>query len=178
MVQEDKGVLDLFNANYTYINERVAQHYGIPGVYGEEFRKVMYPNDLRRGIFGHGSILQLTSMSDRTSPVLRGKWVMEVMMGTPPPPPPPNVPPFSASGDAAGGRRLTTRERMEAHRASPVCNSCHRFMDPIGLAMDNFDPTGKYRIRENGEPLDTRGEFFDGTPVMTTGELEIGRAHV
>ena len=92
-------------------------------------------------------------------------------MGTPPPPPPPNVPPFSASGESSGSRRLTTRERMEAHRASPVCNSCHRFMDPIGLAMDNFDPTGKYRIRENGSPLDTRGEFFDGTPVTTTGEL-------
>ena len=171
MIQENKGVLDLFNANYTYINERVAQHYGIKGVYGDEFRKVEYPNTQRRGIFGHASILQLTSMSDRTSPVLRGKWVMEVMMGTPPPPPPPNVPPFAASGDASGGRRLTTRERMEIHRASPVCKSCYRFMDPIGLALDNFDPTGKYRIRENMSPLDPRGEFFDGTPVTNATEL-------
>ena len=171
MVQENKGVLDLFNANYTYINERIAQHYGIDGVYGEEFRKVEYPNTQRRGIFGHASVLQLTSMSDRTSPVLRGKWVMEVLMGTPPPPPPPNVPPFASSGEAGKGRRLTTRERMEAHSASPVCNSCHRFMDPIGLSLDNFDPTGKYRIRENMSPLDTRGEFFDGTPVTNATEL-------
>ena len=171
MIKEDRSILDLFNADYTYVNERLAQHYGIDGVYGEEFRKVTYPNTQRRGIFGHGSVLQLTSMSDRTSPVLRGKWVMEVMMGTPPPPPPPNVPAFEASPDAAGGRRLTTRERMEVHRKSPVCNSCHRFIDPIGLALDNFDPTGKYRIRENMEPLDTRGEFYDGTPVSNSSEL-------
>ena len=171
MVHNDRPMPELLTADYTFVNERLAKHYNIPNVTGPEFRKVSYPNDQRRGLLGQGSVLVLTSHGNRTSPVLRGKWVMEVLMGTPPPPPPPNVPPFSASGDAAGGRRLTTRERMEAHRASPVCNSCHRFMDPIGLAMDNFDPTGKYRIRENGEPLDTRGEFFDGTPVMTTGEL-------
>jgi hypothetical protein len=172
LVQEDKSFLELFNADYTFLNERLARHYGIDGVVGDEFRQVRYPaGDQRRGIFGHGSMLQLTSMSDRTSPVLRGKWVMEVLMGTPPPPPPPNVPAFEASPNAAGGRRLTTRERMEAHRASPVCNSCHRFIDPIGLALDNFDPVGQWRIRENMTPLDTRGEFYDGTPVTNPSEL-------
>ena len=134
-------------------------------------RLVQYPNDQRRGVLGHGSVLQLTSMSDRTSPVRRGKWVMMVLMGTPPPPPPPNVPAFEASPPAAGGQRLTTRQRMEAHSKAPVCNSCHRFIDPIGLALDNFDAVGKWRIRENMAPLDTRGEFYDGTPMSKPSEL-------
>ena len=171
LVQEDRSVLDLFDADYTFLNERLAKHYGIAGVSGEEMRLVQYPNDRRQGILSHGSVLQLTSMSNRTSPVLRGKWVMEVLMGTPPPPPPPNVPAFEASPDAGGGRRLTTRERMEAHAKAPVCNSCHRFIDPVGLALDNFDPTGQWRIRENMAPLDTRGEFYDGTPISSAGEL-------
>jgi hypothetical protein len=171
LIEEDKSVLELFSANYTFLNERLAQHYEIEGVAGEEMRLVQYPNDNRRGIFGHGSIAQLTSMSDRTSPVQRGKWVMEVLMGTPPPPPPPNVPAFVASPAAANGRRLTTRERMEAHRQSQVCNSCHRFIDPIGLALDNFDAVGKWRIRENMAPLDTRGMFYDGTAISTPGQL-------
>jgi hypothetical protein len=132
---------------------------------------VKYPNDQRRGILGHGSMLLLTSMAARTSPVLRGKWVMEVVMGTPPPPPPPNVPDFEASPAAAQGRRLTTRERMEIHRANPTCNACHRFMDPIGLALDNFDVTGRWRTRENMAPLDTRGDFYDGTPITRPSEL-------
>jgi hypothetical protein len=140
-------------------------------VFGEEFRKVTYPNTDRQGIFGHGSILQLTSMSDRTSPVQRGKWTMIVLMGTPPPPPPPNVPVFAASAPAEGTRLLTTRERMERHRASPICNSCHSFIDPIGLALDNFDATGRWRIRENGQPLDTRGRFYDGTEITSAPEL-------
>jgi hypothetical protein len=171
LVQADRPLLELYDADYTFLNERLARHYGIDGISGEEFRKVQYPNDQRRGVLGHGSVLLLTSIADRTSPVIRGKWVMEVLMGTPPPPPPPNVPAFEASKSSDGGRRLTTRERMEAHRASPVCNSCHRFIDPIGLALDNFDATGKYRIRENMEPLDTRGEFYDGTPVTNASEL-------
>ena len=171
LVQEDRSVLELFDADYTFLNERLAQHYGFEGVSGEEMRLVQYPNDQRRGVLGHGSVLQLTSMSDRTSPVRRGKWVMIVLMGTPPPPPPPNVPAFEASPAASGGRRLTTRERMEAHAAAPVCNSCHRFIDPIGLALDNFDAVGKWRIRENMAPLDTRGEFYDGTQMSTPTEL-------
>ena len=171
IVRDDRSVLEIFDADYTFVNERLAQYYGIEGVSGEEFRRVQYPPDQRRGVFGHGSVLQLTSMSDRTSPVLRGKWVMEVLMGTPPPPPPPNVPAFEASSDAGEGRRRTTRERMEAHASAPVCNSCHRFIDPIGLALDNFDATGKWRIRENMAPLDTRGTFYDGTPISSAGEL-------
>jgi len=171
MVQEDRSMLDIFRADYTFVNETVARHYGIEGIFGDEFRRVQYPDDRRQGVFGHGSVLQLTSMSGRTSPVLRGKWVMEVLMGTPPPPPPPNVPAFEASPDAGDGRRLTTRERMEAHSSSPVCNSCHRFIDPVGLALDNFDPTGQWRIRENMAPIDSRGEFYDGTSIATAAEL-------
>ena len=171
IVQEDLSPLELFDADYSFLNERLAQYYGIPGVFGEEMRLVAYPSDQRIGIFGHGSVMQLTSMSDRTSPVLRGKWVMEVLMGTPPPPPPPNVPAFEASPASAGTRPLTTRERMELHRGQPVCNSCHSLIDPIGLALDNFDATGKWRIRENMQPLDTRGMFYDGTPISQPAEL-------
>jgi hypothetical protein len=171
LIEEDRSLLELYSADYTFLNERLARHYGIEGVAGDEFRMVKYPNDQRRGILGHGSMLLLTSMSARTSPVLRGKWVMEVVMGTPPPPPPPNVPDFEASPAAAEGRRLTTRERMEIHRANPTCNACHRFMDPIGLALDNFDVTGRWRTRENMAPLDTRGDFYDGTPITRPSEL-------
>jgi len=171
LVERDANLLTLFNADYTFLNERLARHYDIPGVVGDEFRRVEYPDASRRGVLGHGSVLLLTSMSNRTSPVLRGKWVMEVLMGTPPPPPPPNIPAFDATPDVADGRPLTTRERMENHRASPSCNSCHRFMDPIGLALDNFDATGQLRIRENGMPLDTRGTYYDGTEVSTASEL-------
>ncbi len=171
LVQNDRNVLELFTADYTFVNQRLARHYGIPGVTGEQFRRVTYPDDARRGLLGHGSILTLTSHADRTSPVLRGKWVMEVLLGTPPPPPPPNVPDLEATEDAKDGRFLTTRERMEQHRSNPVCHSCHQFMDPIGLALDNFDVTGRWRIKENGIPLDTRGTLYDGTPVSTPAEL-------
>jgi hypothetical protein len=133
--------------------------------------RVRYPDDTRRGVLGHGSVLLLTSMSARTSPVLRGKWVMEVLMGTPPPPPPPNIPAFEDTEAASEGRHLTTRERLEIHRANPTCYSCHRFMDPIGLALDGYDVTGRVRMRENGVPLDTRGTFYDGTDVSTPNEL-------
>jgi hypothetical protein len=171
LVQEDRSLLELLNADYTFLNSRLAAHYEIEGVSGDEFRRVQYPDDRRSGIFGHGSILQLTSMPSRTSPVLRGKWVMEVLMGTPPPPPPPDVPAFEASPDAIGTRVLTTRQRMEIHRSAPVCNSCHRFIDPIGLALDNFDATGRWRTRENMMPLDTRGALYDGTPLSRPADL-------
>jgi len=170
-VREDRSVLDLFQADYTFLNEQLARHYGIPGVAGDQFRRVQYPDQTRRGLLGQGSVLVQTSLANRTSPVLRGKWVMEVLMGTPPPPPPPDVPPLDDTGDAKDGRMLTTRERMEMHRKNPTCNSCHRFMDPIGLALDNFDVTARWRVRENGQPLDTRGDFYDGTPVTTPAEL-------
>jgi hypothetical protein len=171
LVREDRSFLELISADYTYLNERLARHYGIPGIAGDEFRRVAYPDDSRRGILGHGSVLLSTSMSARTSPVLRGKWVMEALMGTPPPPPPPNIPAFDDTKSAAGGRRLTTRERLEMHRENPTCHSCHRFMDPIGLALDGYDVTGRVRTRENGVPLDTHGTYYDGTEVSTPREL-------
>ncbi|MBI4473255.1 MAG: DUF1592 domain-containing protein, partial [Acidobacteria bacterium] len=163
LVRENRSLLELFDADYTFTNERLARHYGFPNVSGANFRRVQYPDNTRRGILGHGSVLVLTSLANRTSPVLRGKWVMEVLMGTPPPPPPPNVPDLEATGEAKDGKMLTTRQRMEIHRQNPSCNACHRFMDPIGLALDSFDVTAKFRNRENGMPLDTRGDFYDGS---------------
>ncbi|MGB1841405.1 MAG: DUF1592 domain-containing protein, partial [Longimicrobiales bacterium] len=171
LIEEDRSFLDFFTSEYSFMNERVAAHYGISGVTGSEFRRVDYPDQRRRGILGHGSVLLATSMSARTSPVLRGKWVMEVLMGSPPPPPPPNVPAFEETEGASDGRRLTTRERMEIHRANPTCNSCHRMMDPIGLVLDNFDVTGRWRIREDGVPLDTRGTYYDGTEMTMPSDL-------
>ena len=171
LIRDDRSVLDLLNADYTFVNERLARHYGFAGVVGEDFRRVTYPDNTRRGLLGHGSILTLTSHADRTSPVLRGKWVMEVLLGTPPPPPPPDIPAFEETEGARDGRMLTTRERMEVHRASPACASCHIMMDPIGLALDRFGVTGEWRIRENGMPLDTRGVFYDGTPIESASDL-------
>jgi hypothetical protein len=171
LVREDRSMLELFSADYTFANERLARHYGMQGVTGTDFRRVAYPDGRRRGLFGQGSILVLTSHANRTSPVLRGKWVMEVLLGTPPPPPPPGVPDLEETEGAKDGRFLTTRERMEMHRANPVCRSCHQFMDPIGLALDNFDVTGKWRIRENGMPLDTEGQFYDGTTIASPDQL-------
>ena len=171
LVHQDGSVLDLFTADYSFMNERVARHYGIDGVIGEDFRRVDYVDENRRGLLGHASILTLTSVAGRTSPVLRGKYVMEVIMGTPPPPPPPGIPTLEETEGAADGRMLTTRERMEQHSRNPTCNACHSFMDPIGLALDNYDVTGRWRIRENGMALDTRGELYDGTPVTSPGSL-------
>ena len=173
LVREDRSMLDLLRADYTFLNERLARHYGIAGVAGSHFRKVTYPDDKRRGLFGQGSVLVQTSYANRTSAVLRGKWVMEVLLGTPPPPPPMDgsVPPIEDTAESKGGKPLTTRERMELHRKNPTCNSCHRFIDPIGLALDSFDVTGKWRAREYGMPLDTRGEFYDGTSVSNPSEL-------
>ncbi len=172
LVRDNGSVLRLLDADYSYMNELLAKHYGIPNVVGSEFRKVQYPDRTRTGLLGHASVLTLTSHANRTSPVLRGKWVMEVLMGTPPPPPPPDVPDLEKVAEAKEGRMLTTRERMEAHRENPSCKSCHVFIDPIGLALDNFDVTGRWRIRENGSALDTRGDFYDGTPISTPAQLE------
>ena len=164
IVREDRSVLDLLTADYTYVNERIAKHYGIPNVTGNEFRRVTVP-DYRRGLLGHGSVLVLTSVADRTSPVMRGKWVMEVLLGSPPPPPPPNVPALEATSAAAAGKLLSTRERMEEHRKNPACASCHRVIDPIGLALENFDPTGKWRIKDNEVAVDSAGVLYDGTKI-------------
>ena len=171
LFREDRPVTEFITADYTFVNERLASHYGIPGVVGDEFRKVSYPTERRRGVFGHGSVLAQSSLANRTSPVLRGKWVMEVILGTPPPPPPPGIPDLDETGESEGTRMLTTRERMEIHRANVVCNACHQFMDPIGLALDNFDVTGRWRIRENGIALDTRGQLYDGTPLTSPSDL-------
>ena len=171
LVQENRDALEMFNANYTFVNERLANHYGMQNVAGRQFRRVEYSDGVRSGLLGQGSVLVLTSLANRTSPVLRGKWVMEVLMGTPPPPPPPGVPDLDDTEGTQDGKRLTTRERMEIHRANPTCNACHRFMDPIGLALDNFDVTGQWRLRENGMGLDTRGEFYDGTAITTPKEV-------
>ena len=171
IVEGDRPVVELLTADYTFVNERLARHYGIPGVIGPTFRKVSYADGNRRGVLGHGSILTLTSHGDRTSPVLRGKWVMEVLLGSPPPPPPPDVPAFEETGDAADGRFLTVRERIEAHRANPACRSCHVVIDPIGLALENFDVTGAWRIRDGGNLVDPVGVLYDGTPLNGPGDL-------
>jgi hypothetical protein len=163
IVREDRSVLDLLTADYTFVNERVAKHYDMAHVNGPEFRRVTLADENRRGLLGQGSILALTSVADRTSPVLRGKWVMEVLLASPPPAPPPNVPALDETKGESGDRQLTTRERMEQHRANPACNSCHRVIDPLGLALENFDVTGKWRIRDNGAPVDPVGDLYDGT---------------
>ena len=171
IVREDRDVLDLLTANYTFVNERLAVHYKIPGVLGNRFRRVELKDDYRRGLLGQGSILTMTSQADRTSPVIRGKWVMEVLLGTPPPPPPPNVPSLEATKTVHDGRVLTVRERMESHRANPACNSCHRMIDPIGLSLENFDPTGVWRIKDSGTLIDSSTVLFDGTPASGPGDL-------
>jgi hypothetical protein len=171
LVREDRSALELLTGDYTFVDERLARHYRIPGVVGADFRRVPYPDSNRRGILAHGSILTLTSHAHRTSPVLRGKWVMEVLMGTPPPPPPPDVPELEEAGEAEDGRLLSVREQMERHRANPACQSCHVMIDPVGLALENFDATGAWRIKDNGVPVDTTGELYDGTPLASPGDL-------
>ena len=172
IIRDDRPVTDLFTADYTFADERLARHYRIPGIVGREFRKVTYPDARRRGLLGHGSILTLTSHAERTSPVLRGKWVMEVLLGTPPPAPPPNVPDLDATAEAEDGRLRTVRERLEQHRQSAACSSCHRMIDPIGLALEPFDVTGAWRIRDNGSPIDAASTLYDGTPLAGPADLQ------
>ena len=172
LVREDRSLTELLTADYTFVNERLASHYRLPGVAGEDHRRVTWPaGHPRRGLLGHGSVLTLTSYADRTSPVLRGKWVMEVLLGSPPPPPPPDVPDLEDTAAASDGRLLSVRERLERHRRSPACSSCHRMMDPIGLALERYDVTGARRIKDNGNPVDAAGELYDGTPVASAADL-------
>ena len=172
LVREDRSLLELYSADYSFLNQRLAEHYGIPGIVGEGFRRVDYPEGMmRQGLLGHGSVLMSTSMGTRTSPVLRGKWVMEVLLDAPPPPPPPNIPALEETEDVGEGRMLTTSERLEIHRRNPVCAACHQFMDPIGLSMENFGVTGEWRIRESGSPLDARGQLYDGTELTSSVAL-------
>ncbi|MEW5915795.1 MAG: DUF1592 domain-containing protein [Gemmatimonadota bacterium] len=171
LVRENRSVLELWNADYTFMNERLAVHYGVPNIAGQQFRRVAYSDPQRRGLLGHASILTLTSHATRTSAVDRGKWVMEVFLHSPPPPPPPGVPDLEATASSSDGRGLTVRERMEQHRSNPTCNACHRMMDPIGLALENYDVTGRWRMRDNGQPVDPRSELWDGTPVASPADL-------
>ena len=162
ILRKDRSVLELLTANYTFVNERLAEHYGIPNVQGSYFRQVTFPaGSPRGGLLGQGSILTLTSYSTRTSPVLRGKYVLQNLLASPPPPPPPNVPALKTEGNAAG-ETLTMRQAMEQHRANPACASCHARMDPIGFAMENFDPVGRWRSQDDGKPIDVSGVLPDG----------------
>ncbi len=164
LVRDDRSVLDLLTADYTFVNERLARHYGIPDISGSQFRRVKLP-EYRRGVLGQGSVLTLTSIATRTSPVMRGKWVLEVLMGSPPPPPPPNVPPLDETRGTSGTRLLTVRERMEEHRKNPSCTSCHRVIDPVGLALENFDVTGKWRMKDGDVAVDASGTLYDGMTI-------------
>ena len=163
IVREDRSVVDLLNADYTFVNERLARHYGIPNVYGSQFRRVTIGNDARRGLLGQASILTVTSYPNRTSPVERGKWILTNLLGVPPQPPPPDVPPLQET--SADGRALSLRERMERHRANPVCAGCHKVMDPIGFALESFDGVGRWRNTEEGAAIDTSGTLFNGADV-------------
>ena len=159
--REDRNVLDLLRADYTFVNERLAKHYGIPNVYGGHFRRVTLPtHSPRRGLLGHASILTVTSYGDRTSPVQRGKWILENLLGLTPPAPPPNVPALKER--VAGGKVLTMRQRIAQHRENPACSGCHNLMDPIGLATENFDAVGRFRTLEDGVPVDASGGLPDG----------------
>jgi hypothetical protein len=174
ILREDRNVLELLTADYTYVDELLARHYGIPDVSGSAFRRVQIPDPNRRGLLGHASILTLTSVSNRTSPVGRGKYVLEVLLGTPPPPPPPDVPALkdnTASGDA---RVLSVRQQMELHRAKEPCATCHKLMDPIGFSLENFDAIGQWRARDGGVRVDASGKLFDGTAL--TGPVSLREA--
>ena len=173
IVREDRSVLDLLNADYTFVNERLAAHYGIPHVYGSQFRRVKLEGDLdvRRGLLGKGSVLLATSVADRTSPVQRGKWVLMNILGTIPPDPPPNVPPLKTADGANAGADQTMRQRMEQHRANPACASCHRMFDPIGFALENFDGIAKWRTTEFGHKVDASAQLTDGTRLNGVVEL-------
>jgi hypothetical protein len=163
IVREDHSVVDLLTANYTFVNERLAKHYKIPNVYGSQFRRVTITDDARRGLLGQGSILTSTSNANRTSPVERGKWVLTNLVGMPPAPPPPVVPALKETSD--NGATLTMRQQMELHRQNAVCSSCHKLMDPIGFAMENFDGVGSWRSTDAGTPIDASGAFIDGTQL-------------
>ncbi len=162
IMREDRSVMDLLTADYTFVNERLARHYGIPGIYGSQFRRVAIDDPNRRGLLGQGSILTVTSYAARTSPVQRGKWILTNILGVPPTPPPPNVPQLSEGDD---GKVRSLRERMELHRSNSVCAGCHKVMDPIGFALENFDAVGHWRTTDDGAKIDPSGTLFEGTRV-------------
>jgi hypothetical protein len=163
VMREDRNVLDMLTADYTFVDELLAKHYGIPNVLGARFRRVSIDDPNRRGLLGQGSILTMTSISNRTSPVARGKYVMEVLLGAAPPAPPPNVPPLKEAAD--NKTMMTLRQKMEEHRSNPVCAACHKMMDPIGFSLENYDAVGVWRTKDNGLPIDASGQLFDGAKL-------------
>jgi mono/diheme cytochrome c family protein len=172
VLRGNRSVLELLTANYSFLNERLAEHYGIPGIQGSEFRRVTFlAGSPRGGLLGQGSILTLTSQSTRTSPVLRGKYILQNLLASPPPPPPPNVPALKTEGETAG-ETLTMRQAMERHRANPACASCHARMDPIGFAMENFDAVGRWRDTDDGKPIDVSGVLPDGSKFQGMAGLK------
>jgi hypothetical protein len=179
IIREDRSLLDLLTADYTFVNERLAKHYGIANVYGSHFRRVTLTDDARRGLLGKGAVLTVTSHVDRTSPVVRGKWLLENILGTPPPPPPAVVPPLPET--QPGQKPRTLRAQMEVHRQNPACASCHKLMDPLGFALENFDAVGAWRTVDAGNPIDASGQLADGTKVdgvVTLRQALVGRADV
>jgi hypothetical protein len=172
IMREDRNVLDLLRANYTFVNERLAKHYSIPNVYGSRFRRVTFDeNSVRGGLLGQGSVLTVSSYATRTSPVIRGKWVLSNILGSPPPPPPPNVPPLKEGADT--GKVLTMRERMAEPRANPACAGCHKLMDPIGFSLENYDAVGRWRTTEGGVPVDAAGGLPDGSTFTGAAGLRL-----
>jgi hypothetical protein len=163
IIHEDRNVMDLMTADYTFVNERLARHYGIPNIYGSQFRRIKITDETRRGLLGQASILTITSYPNRTSPVQRGKWILTNVLGTPPTPPPPNVPELKENGENAKPKSL--RERMEAHRADAVCAGCHKVMDPIGFSLENFDAIGRWRTTDDGAAIDPSGTLFTGARI-------------
>jgi hypothetical protein len=163
VLKEDRSVLDLLRADYTFLNERLAKQYGVAGVYGSNFRRVPVAQEERKGLLGQGSILTVTSHADRTSPVVRGKWILQNLLGAPPPAPPPDVPALTDNSEGALPKAL--RVRMELHRANAICAGCHKIMDPIGFSMENFDATGVWRTEDSGVQIDASGKLADGTEV-------------
>jgi hypothetical protein len=173
IMRNDRSVLDLLTANYTFVDERLAKHYGIEGVYGSEFRKVAVTDPRRQGILGHGSILLVTSQPNRTSPVTRGVWILENILGAHVPAPPPvNIPALEEAAGDVDFESLSVRQLMELHRAKPFCEGCHKIMDPVGLAMENFDVVGRWRTTDHGAPVDSTAKLVDGTVVNGPVELK------
>jgi hypothetical protein len=160
-MREDRSVMDLLRADYTFVNERLARHYGIPDIFGNQFRRVTFKDQIRGGLLGQASILTVTSYPNRTSPVVRGKWLLETLLGAPPPPPPPDVPSLVESGE--GGQPASVRERLEQHRKNPTCAACHVRMDPLGFSLEQLDALGKWRTVSDGAPIDSSATLPDGT---------------
>jgi hypothetical protein len=183
VMREDRSIIDLLNANYTYVNERLAKEYGIPNIYGPQFRRVNLPAelDMRRGLLGKGALLTVTSNAARTSPVARGKWYLQTFLGVSPPDPPPNVPVIKDKpADATGNTKTPTmRETMEMHHTNPTCASCHKIFEPIGLSLENFDAIGTWRTQDGDSPIDASGVLVDGTKINGVASLRdslVGRS--